>query len=79
MVAAKGGKAEAVVVLGLTPAFDGCSIASKPDKGKHWSEFIKLWGASGLEASVCSDDYAPFFQQAVSVIDDTCDKFEPPT
>jgi hypothetical protein len=78
VVAAKNGNAEAVVVLGLTPAFDGCSNASKPDRGKHWSEFVAMWGNHGLEASVCNLDYTPFFDQAVSIIDTTCDEFEPP-
>lgn len=79
VVAAKGGNAEAVVVLGLTPNFDGCQDGKGPPKGAHWSEFVALWGAKGLEASVCNLDYAPFFEQAVSVIDDTCDEFEPPS
>lgn len=79
VVAAKGGNADAVVVLGLTPNFDGCQDGKGPPKGAHWSEFVALWGAKGLEASVCNLDYAPFFEQAVSVIDDTCDEFEPPS
>ena len=78
IVDAKNGDASSVVVLGLTPAFDGCGSASKPDKGKHWSDFVKLWGSQGLEASVCNLDYAQFFDQAVSLIDQTCDQFEPP-
>ncbi len=79
VVAAKGGNADAVVVLGLTPNFDGCQNGSGPPKGAHWSEFVALWGDKGLEASVCNLDYAPFFEQAVSIIDDTCDEFEPPS
>lgn len=75
VVDAKGGNADAVVVLGLTPAFDGCG--SKNDRGKHWSEFISLWGDRGLEASVCSSDYGPFFEEAVAIIDETCDDFDP--
>jgi hypothetical protein len=76
VVAAKGGKADSVVVLGLTPDFDGCRVANKTS-GKHWSEFIALWKDRGLSASVCSSDYAPFFQQAVTIIDETCDEFIP--
>jgi hypothetical protein len=78
VVAAKGGNADAVVVLGLTPAFDGCQDGKGPPKGAHWSEFVDLWGDRGLEASVCNLDYAPFFEQAVAIIDATCDEFEPP-
>ena len=78
VVSAKGGDPGAVVVLGLTPAFDGCSNPNKPDKGKHWSNFIKLFGDHGLEGSVCSSEYNSFFQSAVSIIDKACDEFEPP-
>lgn len=70
VVAAKGGNAEAVVVLGLTP-YDGGT------PGAHWHEFIGLWGARGLEASVSLADYAPFFSDAVALVDDTCDDFVP--
>jgi hypothetical protein len=77
VVAAKGGNNEAVAVLGFTPAFPGCS-GSNPDKGKHWSEFIALWGDRGLEVSVCEQDFGPPFAQAVSIIDETCDDFTPP-
>ncbi len=31
-----------------------------------------------MEASVCSLDYVPFFDEAVSVIAETCEDFEPP-
>jgi hypothetical protein len=78
VVAAKGGNADAVVVLGLTPNFSGCQDGKGPPKGSHWSEFVSLWGNHGLEASVCNLDYAPFFAQAVAIIDETCDEFEPP-
>jgi hypothetical protein len=73
------GNADAVAVLGLTPAFAGCGNNNNPDKGKHWSEFIQLWGSHGLEASVCEPDYGPFFQQAIAIIDETCDNFTPPS
>ena len=79
VVAAKGGNADAVVVLGLTPNFDGCQDGKGPPKGQHWSDFIALWGAHGLEANVCETDYAPFFEQAIGIIDQTCDDFDPPT
>ncbi len=79
VVAAKGGNPDAVVVLGLTPNFDGCSNASADPKGAHWSEFIAMWGDHGLEESVCNLDYTQFFADAVSIIDETCDEFVPPT
>lgn len=70
VVAAKGGNADAVVVLGLTPYEGGTA-------GAHWHEFIGLWGARGLEGSVALPDYTPFFSEAVALIDDTCDDFVP--
>ncbi len=75
VVTAKGGNADAVVVLGLTPNFEGCNLG----KGTHWSEFVAMWGTHGLEASVCNLDYSPFFDQAVAIIDETCDGFIPPS
>ncbi|MBW2523700.1 MAG: hypothetical protein JRI23_05970 [Deltaproteobacteria bacterium] len=78
VVAAKNGDPESVVVLGLTPNYPECRPNAEPPKGAHWSEFVAMWGERGLEGSVCSDDYAGFFAQAISVIDDTCDDFEPP-
>lgn len=78
VVAAKGGNADAVAVLGFTPAFADCGPTSKPNKGKHWSEFIAMWGARGLEVSVCEQDFGPPFQDAVKIIDETCDDFSPP-
>lgn len=78
VVAAKGGNPDAVVVLGLTPNFSGCQDGKPQPKGSHWSEFVSLWGDHGLEASVCNLDYAPFFAQAVAIIDDACDEFTPP-
>lgn len=79
VVAAKGGNPDAVAVVGLTPNFDGCRPNNKPNAGAHWSEFIQLWGDHGLEGSVCEADYGPFFDQAIGIIDETCDEFTPPS
>ena len=76
VVAAKGDMADAVVVLGLTPNFPECDVGGM--HGEHWSEFIALWGAHGMEGPVCSDGYTDFFQDAVAIIDSACDEFEPP-
>lgn len=76
VVKAKGGNADAIAVLGLTPAFDECD--SKDGAGEHWSEFVKLWQTGrSIEAPVCSDDYSGVFAEAVAIIDDTCDDFVP--
>ena len=80
VVAAKNGDPSAVVVLGLTPAWDGCRDGTGPPKGAHWAEFIALWGMNGLHGNVCSTamEYVDFFEQAVGTIDEVCDNFEPP-
>jgi hypothetical protein len=75
MVAAKGGNAEAIVMLGLIP--DGASAT--PTKQLHWHNFIDLFGARGIKGDVEATDYAPFFDSAIAIIDETCDNFVPPS
>lgn len=70
VVAAKGGKADSVVVLGLTP-YEGAMA------GAHWHEFIGLWGDKGLEAPVSNPDYTPFFGEAVAIVEEACEQFVP--
>lgn len=79
VVDAKLGDPSAVVVMGLTPAWDGCGNGGPP-KGEHWKEFIEKWGDHGVHGNVCgtSMDYVTFFQSAVSVIDQACDDYHPP-
>ncbi|MFO7565132.1 MAG: hypothetical protein R6X02_20970 [Enhygromyxa sp.] len=78
VIAAKGGNAEAVVVLGLLPDGDlgvplcGAAALEAP----RMSEFLQLFEANG-RASVCEPDYSPFFLDAVSVISETCETFDP--
>ena len=85
VIAAKGGNAEAVVVLGIVPSLvchynpDSCDSASDAIGGAHWAEFVSMWGDAGLLGDVCSPDGWPaLFSSAVAVIDATCDAFEPP-
>lgn len=76
---AKGGDPTAVVVLGLTPAWPGCSSGNN-DNGEHWAEFVGLWNDHGLHGNICgtAEEFVAFFQAAVSTIDQACDEFEPP-
>ena len=80
VVAAKNGDPSSVVVLGITPAWDGCRDGDGPPKGSHWAEFIAMWGAAGLHGNVCGSamEMISFFEMAVGTIDETCDNFEPP-
>ncbi|MBI5536834.1 MAG: hypothetical protein HY898_29200 [Deltaproteobacteria bacterium] len=77
VVQAKKGDPNAVVVVGFTPAFDGCQDGKGPPKGSHWAEFVAKF-PSNLHSSACGTDYASVFTQAVTVIDESCDKYVPP-
>jgi hypothetical protein len=78
VIAAKGGNAEAVVVLGLLPDGDlGMPLCGAESVlAPRMSEFLQLFEASS-RASICEADYSPFFLDAVSVISQTCETFDP--
>lgn len=80
VVQAKLGDPSAIVMLGLTPAWDGCQDGNGPPKGAHWAELIAMFGDRGLHGNVCStaQDYVDFFQMAVSTIDQACNEYVPP-
>lgn len=79
VVAAKNGDPNAVTVAGLLPLAEDLSCINNGDiQGAHWREFVEMWGDHGIMGTVCAMDYAPFFAEAVAVIDDTCDNFIPP-
>ncbi len=65
VVAAKGGNADAIVMLGLIPGGQA-----------HWVSFIGMFGARGIQGPIESNDYAQFFLDAVAIIEDTCLDFE---
>jgi len=65
VVAAKGGNADAIVVLGLIQNSQG-----------HWVDFISLFGDHGIQGDVNAGDYSQFFLDTVSIIEDTCLDFE---
>lgn len=79
VVQAKGGDPSAVVVMGLTPNWDGCGNANHIN-GTHWTEFIEKFGDHGLHGNVCAtaEEYVSFFEMAVGTIDQACDEFVPP-
>jgi hypothetical protein len=80
VVTAKAGDPSAIVVLGFTPAWDGCRDGDPPPKGSHWAEFVAMFGAQGLHGNICStaEEFVDFFQAAVSTIDQACNEFVPP-
>lgn len=87
LVAAKKGDESALVVLGLfgdgddpngiCPPFDP-DAASGAEPSPRLRQFVESFGDHGIAGSVCADSYKPFFDQAVDLIDETCDGFIPP-
>ena len=79
IIASKAGDETAIVMLGLINDNDAaapiCPAESQdPIKVR---EFIDRFPNS-IRGSVCSASYNDFFQQAVDLIDTTCDEFIPP-
>jgi hypothetical protein len=87
LISAKGGDDQAVVVLGLfgdgdqpggiCPPFNP-DAASGAEPSPRLRQFVDSWGDRGVPGSICAASYQSFFQDAVSVIDTTCDEFVPP-
>jgi hypothetical protein len=73
IVAAKDGKASAIVMLGIFRGNNGNPI-SPPVK---FHEFVGLFGPQGRLHTTDGGTYSPFFIDAVDLIDLTCDEFEP--
>src|SRR5690606_1070504 len=79
LVAAKVGAEKSIVVLGLIGDPDqpnavcGAGQAEESPRLRAFAESFTFgsWG------SICSPDYAPFFDASVSVIDTACEQFEP--
>jgi hypothetical protein len=87
LIAAKGGDETAVVVLGLFGDNDQPGAICPPldedsNDGAEPSEklrsFVDSWGPRGFAGSVCAPSYNDFFQEAVNIIDNTCEDFTPP-
>jgi hypothetical protein len=79
VIAAKGGQATAVVVLGLLPDQDlGMPLCDmeNAEPAALMNDFLLLFENS-VRASVCEPDYSPFFVDAVSLISEACDDFVP--
>lgn len=79
LVAAKGGNADAIAVLGLFGDTDLPAGICQPldgDMGAEASprlvEFVEQFGPRGVRHSVCADDFAPAFQDLLGILDDMC-------
>jgi hypothetical protein len=90
IVQIKHGDPKAAVVLTLTgdcdvagtcagivfdPNFPSASTGAEP--APRLRAFTQLWPFGSL-GPVCTPDYAPFFEEAVSVVSHACDDFMPP-
>ncbi len=70
---------ENVVVLGLYALLsDQSCIMLGPEEADQFIEFTSKFGSQGIIGSVCAPDYNVFFQEAIGLIDHTCEAFVPP-
>jgi hypothetical protein len=82
LVQAKGGSDTSIVFLGLiggeptAGASVSCADGESPDPAPRLQSLIRSF-SYGTVGDICAADYAPFFAQAVSVIDTACDDFTP--
>lgn len=81
VVAAKNGHPEHVVMLGVINTDDATCVSGAGDPIVHpterFVELVQMFGDKGIMGNICNDDYDAFFEQAVALIDTTCDEFEP--
>ncbi|MCX4239931.1 hypothetical protein [Paraliomyxa miuraensis] len=86
LVAAKNGDESAIVVLGLFGDNDMpggiCQDLADGSDGAEAAprlrQFVDSFGDKGFFGSVCAPSYDSFFQDAVALIDSTCEEFIPP-
>jgi hypothetical protein len=81
LIAAKGNNENSIVFLGLiggdgTAASSPACIASEVDAAPRLHQLIQAL-PFGTTGDICASDYAPFFAEAVSVIDTACEDFTP--
>ena len=81
LVDAKNGNEDAIVMLTLSGARDEEGAMADdcwdPLFSPKIHDFTEMFGDYGLNGSVCAADYAPFFEQAVELIDSSCDEYVP--
>jgi hypothetical protein len=79
VIASKFADANAIVMLGLINDTDAAAPVCPADSQDpvNIRTFVDMFPNS-IRGSVCSASYNDFFQQAVDLIDTTCDEFIPP-
>ena len=81
LIAAKKGDETALAVLGLIGDTDKPNPMcgnEEAESSPRLRQFIESFGERGVVGSVCAPSYKTFFQQAVGIIDSTCESFVPP-
>jgi hypothetical protein len=79
VVASKLGIPENAVALGLINYAGGpCPPASSVYDGVNIASFVSLFGENGFLGGVCEPDYGPVFTEAVAIIEQACNNFQPP-
>jgi hypothetical protein len=80
LIDAKNGDESAIVMLGLFGDDDlpNAICNGGAEVSPRLRQFLDSWGDNGFFGSICADDYDGFFQEAVDIIDTTCDEFIPP-
>ena len=75
LVGYRGNIPQNIVVLSLvgTPG-NSCGA----EEGTRIIQFTNNFGANGFVGDICATDFAPFFSDAVGLIDTACDNFVPP-
>jgi hypothetical protein len=79
VIASKGGDASAIVMLGLVNDPDVPAPVCPPETEDpvKLRTFLDMF-PNVIRGSVCEPNYNGFFDEAVALIDNTCDEFEPP-
>jgi hypothetical protein len=77
LVSAKSGNADSIVFLAITSPWGGCEPFLGCSGSESYDALVKMFGANGSLHPIESEDYVPFFQDAVGVIDVACDDFVP--
>ena len=78
IVAAKGGTADNIVVLGFipTPGVDNSCLPGAGGSTPPFEAFVAMFEDRGIAANPC-DPMPPVFEQAVALIDQACDEYDP--
>jgi hypothetical protein len=79
VVASKLGIPENAVALGLLNYAGGpCPPTDQVYDGGNIVNFVTMFGPNGFLGGICEPDYGPGFGEAVAIIEEACNNFQPP-